>query len=103
MIRIYTSDEPSLTTIAIDGNLTEPCIQTVESCYDQAFRKGKKAVRIHLRQITRMDSSGLALLGRLAAKGVELIATGIYTSYVVESIRQEQSPAKKSSVLSAGR
>ena len=51
----------------------------------QAIGHGKP-VRLFLRDVSTMDESARALLGRLAAKGIHLSAAGVYSSYMVAEI-----------------
>ena len=88
MIRITTCDEPVLTTITVDGQLSAGCIQAVETCCNQARSRGQRA-RLFLRDVSVIDNDGQALLRRLAAKGVGLKASGIYNSYLVQLILQD--------------
>ena len=66
MIRIMTADDPASTTITVAG---------------------KKPVRLHLRELSAIDESARQMLRHLAAKGVELTALGIYSSYIVDEIQ----------------
>jgi anti-anti-sigma regulatory factor len=88
MIRIMTADEPSLTTITVDGELAGHNIQAVETSCDQARSNGKP-IWLHLRDVSVIGEAGQALLRRLATKGVCLKASGIYTSYIVQSIQPD--------------
>jgi hypothetical protein len=36
-----------------------------------------------------VDQAGRMLLARLAAKGIHLVASGVYTSYLVDSLTSE--------------
>lgn len=88
MIRIITADEPALTMITVEGQLAGDNIQAVETICDQARSNGKP-IRLFLRDVSAIGEDGQALLRRLAAKGVGLKASGIYTSYLVQLIQQE--------------
>jgi hypothetical protein len=83
MIRITTADEPERTVITVDGQLSGEYIDPLEACCIQAICKGKP-VRLFLHDVSTIDESGRALLRRLSAKGVDLKAAGIYSSYVVD-------------------
>ena len=85
MIRLTKTEESSRTTITLDGQLSGDTISLVESCCAQAGTAGKP-VQLYLRDVTSVDHAGHTLLTRLAAKGVQLSASGIYTSYLVESL-----------------
>ena len=45
------------------------------------------SVHLHLRDITAVDEAGKDLLRRLLANGVRLVASGVYTSYLMQSFR----------------
>lgn len=85
MFRISKSDQPSTTVLVLDGQLCGEGIATVEDCCQQEIAKGK-AVELLLRDLTNIDGAGKALLRRLVGRGVRLQASGIYTSYVVQTI-----------------
>jgi hypothetical protein len=88
MIRITTADEPALTMITVDGQLAGDSIPVVETSCDQACSNGKP-VWLVLRDVLVIGEDGQALLRRLATKGVRLTASGIYTSYIVQSIQPD--------------
>jgi len=87
MIRIMTDARPKFITITVDGELSSEYISAVETCISQAMAKGRP-VRLFLRDVSCIDESGRALLGAVAAKGVRLRASGVYSSYVVAKISQ---------------
>jgi hypothetical protein len=89
MIRISTRNEPRRITISIDGQLAGDDVDAVEKCCAEAAASGRR-VRLFLRDVSTMDTGGLALLGRLAAKGFELSASGIYSSYIVEEVQRQK-------------
>lgn len=88
MIRILTANEPKAITITIDGQLVGENVDEVETCIQQTIGQ-QRPVHLFLRDVSDIDEQGRALLSRAAAKGVELSASGVYSSYVVERIRQE--------------
>jgi ABC-type transporter Mla MlaB component len=96
MFRVSRAEEPSHTIVTIDGQLSSDTIEVVESCCDQAISIGKP-VRLFLRDVSTVDRAGRALLCRLAAKGVRLLASGVYTSYLVRTL----APAGKGSLNSS--
>src|SRR4051794_9165192 len=87
MVRIMTEDEAAGTAITVDGTLSGEGIEPVRTSCAQALSMGKR-VRLHLRQVSTIDDRGRAMLRGLAAEGVELSANGIYSSYIVDEIRQ---------------
>jgi hypothetical protein len=95
MIRIMTADEPALTMVTVDGQLAGDYIQAVETSCDQARSKGKP-VWLFLRDVSVISEDAQALLRRLATNGVRLKASGIYTSYIVQSIQPDHLPRTRS-------
>jgi hypothetical protein len=93
MIRIMTATEPKAFTITVDGRLVGEYIEALETSVEQAIGHGRP-VHLVLRDVTSIDESGRALLGRLAAKGVQLSAGGVYTSYIVANISASAAQAK---------
>ena len=85
MIRVMKTEERSRTVVTIDGQLSADCITVVETCCSQAASNGKP-VHLHLRDVTGVDEAGKILLRRLLAKNVRLVASGLYTSYLVQSL-----------------
>jgi hypothetical protein len=85
MIRISTKKEPQRTTITIDGQLAGEDVDAVEKCCAEATEPGRR-IRLFLREVSNIDTRGLALLSHLAAKGFELSASGVYSSYIVEEV-----------------
>jgi hypothetical protein len=85
MIRVTKSERRGRTIITIDGQLSGDYIEVVETCYKQAVLEGRP-VDVFLHDVLTIDKSGRALLTRLVAKGIRLLATGIYTSHVVRGL-----------------
>jgi hypothetical protein len=94
MIRIVTATEPKGITITVDGRLAGEYIEAVDTCVQQAIGQGRP-VHLFLRDVSSIDEGGRMLLGRLAAEGVELSATGVYSSYVVSEIGPSLKHAKR--------
>ncbi len=85
MFRITKAEERSRTILTVDGQLSGDSIAAVETCCDQAGASGTP-VQLYLRDVTSVDQAGQNLLSRLAAKGVEVVGSGVYTSYLVEAL-----------------
>ena len=85
MFLVSKAEEPSLTIITVDGQLAGDSIAVVETCCDLAISTGK-AVHLFLRDVSTVDEAGRTLLCRLAARGVRLLARGVYTSYLVRAL-----------------
>jgi hypothetical protein len=87
MIRIQTANQPGGTRIAIDGQLVGEYVEEVETSIRKAIERHKD-VHLFLRDVSHIDETGHSLLSRLAAQGVELSASGLYSSYVVGQIQR---------------
>ena len=85
MIRVSQEDEPGRTILTLDGSLSADCAELVEACCNQALSRGKP-VDLFLRDVAAVDPSGRDLLCRMAARGVRLLASGLYTSYLVRGL-----------------
>jgi len=85
MIRVTRADELSRTVVTIDGQLSGDTIAIVESSCNQAKSNGRP-VELFLRDVTIVDPAGRTLLSRLASQGVHLVGSGVYTSYLVQSL-----------------
>jgi hypothetical protein len=85
MIRVTKSEERERTIITIDGQLSGDYVEVVEIFCNQAVSE-EKPIDVFLHDVLTIDESGRALLTRLAAKGIRLLATGMYTSYVVRDL-----------------
>jgi hypothetical protein len=87
VFRVSKTEERSRTVVAIDGELSGDYIEAVEACSDQAIAVGKP-VSLFLHDVSTVDQAGRALLRRLAAKGVHLLASGVYTSYLIRTLNK---------------
>jgi len=96
MIRVTKTEERSRTVVTIDGQLSGECITVVETCCRQAA-SSRKPVYLLLRDVTTVDQAGIMLLRRLAARGIRLLAHGIYTSYLVKTLASRGAAAQVSS------
>jgi len=86
MIRVSKVEEGGRTVVMVDGQISAESVNLVEACCQQAMAQGKP-VCLFLRDVSGIDPSGCTLLKRLAANGVRLLAAGVYTSYIVRSLR----------------
>ena len=86
MIRIQAAYNPGSITITIDGQLIGEYVAAVEASIRESMEQYKD-VHLFLRNVSNIDEKGHALLSRLAALGVELSATGLYSSHVVTQVQ----------------
>jgi hypothetical protein len=85
MLRVSKREERSRTTVIVDGQLSKDYVEVVETSCNEAISTGK-IVQLFLRHVSTVDDSGRVLLSRLAAKGVRLRASGVYTSHLVREL-----------------
>ena len=95
MFRITKTEDRSRTLLTIDGQLSVESVAAVETCCAQAGSDGRP-VHLYLRDITSVDQAGQRMLSRLAAKGVHLAASGMYTSYLVRALTSEENASRNS-------
>ena len=98
MIRMFgvkKSEVGKRTILTIDGQLSGDYIEVVEICCNQAESEGRP-IDIFLHNVSIIDEPGRALLTRLAAKGVRLLAAGMRTPYVVGDLAAAGSEALSS-------
>jgi|SRR5579862_4969038 len=86
MIRIQADHNPGGITIALDGQLVGEYVAEVEASIRKSSEQYKE-VHLFLRNVSYVDGAGHALLSRLAAQGMKLSATGLYSSHVVSQLR----------------
>ena len=86
MIRIQAANQPGGVTIAIDGQLIGQYVAEVEASIREAMEQHKD-VHLFLRNVSHIDEMGHALLSRVASQGVELTATGLYSTHVITQIQ----------------
>jgi len=96
VFRVSKAEEQSRTTVTIEGELLGDSIEVVEICCEQAISVGKP-VRLFLRDVSTVDRAGRALLSRLAAKGVRLLGSGVYTADLVREFNPAGGDSLKAS------
>jgi hypothetical protein len=89
MFSVTTSAVVKRTILTIDGQLSGDYIEVVEICCDQAESEGKP-IDVFLHNVSTIDESSRALLTRLAAKGVRLLAALMWTPYVCDRPRSSR-------------
>ena len=93
MIRVTQTEQESCTVVTVDGYLSGDGVPVVEDCCSHAQSAGKP-VHLFLRDVATVDSAGKLLLRRLASEGVRLLASGVYTSYLVQALTLDGAAAQ---------
>jgi ABC-type transporter Mla MlaB component len=94
MVRIMTATKPNTTTVTLDGEVAGEYVEAIDTCVQQAIGKGRP-VHLFLRDVSKIDEAGQALLERLAANGVHLSAHGVYIAYIVAEISRSAALGKR--------
>jgi anti-anti-sigma regulatory factor len=92
MLRITIAETLSEQKWTVEGRLIQPWVSELKSCWTQTepARRERKCV-VDLTGVTFIDKSGEKALTELCEQGAELIATGVYTRYVVQNIARKKS------------
>ncbi len=88
MLRICYSITESKQQWTLCGQLKGPWVQELRSCWERT-RSAGPATRsvVDLSDVTFIDESGEKLLGEMGHVGVEFVATGIETKYLLENLK----------------
>ena len=97
MILVTKTEEQSRTLITVDGQLSGESIAAVDTCCSQADLD-RRPVYLFLRDVTTVDQAGITLLRHWASKGIHLLARGVYTSYLIESLGRPDAAERIASV-----
>lgn len=73
--------------VSIDGQLLAEYVPLAEDCCSQAIAAGK-AVTLVLHDVSAIDEAGRSMLLRLAARGVRLCGSGIYTGHIIRTLQR---------------
>ena len=87
MFRITRADHATNSVLTLEGDLAGDCVEAVERCCCQAITRGVP-VNLVLKEVSNIDIPGRALLEKLPAMGVRLRGAGVYTAYLLRSIRR---------------
>jgi hypothetical protein len=85
MFRITKAEQSSCTLLTVEGDLAGDSLAAVDVCCEEAM-EGGRPVTLLLKDVFTIDAAGRELLRKLAAAGVRLRGTGVYTSYLLRSL-----------------
>jgi len=91
MLRITIAETLTEQRWTLEGRLVQPWVSELKSNWARAgtARRERKCV-VDLTGVTFIDKSGERALAALFKQGAELIATGVYTQYVVHNIEKKK-------------
>jgi len=88
MLKIMIHEIPAEQRWVLSGNLTEPWASELTAKWESArgSRAAKKCV-VDLIDVIFVDGSGKKVLSQMIAEGAEFMTDGLYTQYVIESLK----------------
>jgi anti-anti-sigma regulatory factor len=92
MLRITIAETLTEQRWTLEGRLVQPWVSELKSNWARTgtARRERKCV-VDLTGVTFIDKCGERALAALFKQGAELIATGVYTRYVVHNIETKKS------------
>lgn len=83
MLRICYSRNRTSQRWTLCGQLAGPWVEELRSCWRHA--NGSREV-VDLSDVTYIDESGETLLEEMSSAGVEFVATGVETKYLLDNL-----------------
>jgi ABC-type transporter Mla MlaB component len=90
VLKISILDTPEEKKIVLEGKFTEPWISEVAKVWhrEQQYLNGRNYI-VDLSDVTDIDPCGMAILSGMIREGVKLIANGLLTSYLIETLQEK--------------
>ncbi len=88
MFRLSREESESGVRLTLEGELKSDDVEAAEAACLEALRNSS-VVAVLVKNITEIDAEGLAFLKRLAKTRAQVQAVGIFSEYVVGSLRAE--------------
>lgn len=94
MLRITTHDLADRRAIQLEGRLTGPWVQELETTWERAMNERHgQTICVDLSAVTYVDPDGKKLLVLMCRQGAELTAAGcLMKAVVAEAVRRSSSP-----------
>ena len=86
MLRITFQEDPTGTTVKLEGKLSGPWVAELERCWGEHQPQASKQVTVDLSDVTYINPEGKKLLGRMMGEGVYLQGTHLMTRYIIDEI-----------------
>lgn len=88
MLKITITETPTERKWVLAGRLMGPWVDELRSAWKRmAPTSVERACTVDLNEVTFIDKSGERLLRALCRRGVQLIADGLYTKHLVETLK----------------
>jgi hypothetical protein len=95
MLKITNVETAGGQRLKVEGKLAQPWVSELESAWNEARQTGRtRGIVVDLTCLTFIDPEGEAVLAAMIAEGARLIATGIYSEYVVEQLTRRAHKAE---------
>lgn len=90
MLRICVTDGPTELKFVLEGDLIEPWVSELKTLWE-AERKAEAPRRcvVDLKDVTRVDGSGKGLLASMKCHGVDFVAKGVSTKYMIRCLGEK--------------
>ncbi len=86
MFRLDRTDKPTGIYLTIEGELKSESVEAAESACLEVL-SGNDRVTVVVRNVTEIDSDGYAFLKRLVRTKAHVHAIGIYSEYILRSLK----------------
>jgi hypothetical protein len=88
MLKITITETPTERRWVLQGHLAGPWVRELRTTWKEGHRsQDQRICIIDLNNVMFIDKGGERLLWALSKKGAQLIASGIYTKYVLEKVK----------------
>jgi hypothetical protein len=88
MLRIFYSQNEAGGKWTLCGQLAGPWVQELRACWQQAPRSAiPSRAMVDLTDVTFIDEIGETLLGEMRGVGVEFVAAGVETQYLLDNLK----------------
>ena len=101
MLKITITETQTGSRWVLQGRLAGPWVGELRKCWktEQRAKSWTRCV-VDLNDVTCIDKAGERLLRALSKKGVELVASGMYTKHLIEKLRMTDSVAFRNMIVS---
>lgn len=90
MLKITVLNNAAEQKMVVEGRLAGPCVSELEAAWNQARLVGCDGqIVVDLSELTSIDPRGKAALRTMISEGALLVANGVYTNYLIESLSRE--------------
>ena len=91
MLRISIADEPAEQRWTLQGRISGPWVAQLRSNWKKSHcSSGERQCVVDLSDVTFVDLAGERVLAAMMKDGARLIATGVYTKHILESLEEKR-------------